>query len=441
VILLSARELCVAPPAGPGGAAAAAPLVRDFSIDLGAGEWIALGGENGCGKTSLLLALAGLAPARSGRLLLGGEPFGPEVPRERRARMAVVLQDPSSQLLQPTVRDELAFTARNLGMDEDETAPRVTRWAGRLGLEAELDRDPQTLSAGRQQLVLLAAALVPEPALLLADEPAAHLDRAARSLVLAVIRDRVREGLAVLWVTQDEAERAAADRLLHLGNATRPGLMPQPTTPSAAAGETLLSIHVAVDPGGEGPRVSTPRPLAFDLPARGVVTLEGRNGVGKSVVLAAAAGLLRVDQVRVDAIRPLRPPPMLASQYPELEIFEELAADEVVYAATARGIPRAQALRGAGALLERLRMGGERFLERRVWDLSGGEKRIASLVGALIAPAALLALDEPTAGLDDVRRETLAALVGEVARERSVLVASQDGPWLGSLGGARLRLG
>jgi energy-coupling factor transport system ATP-binding protein len=170
VSLLWARDLWVAPPAeGAQRRGDPETVIRGFSLELGAGEWLALCGANGCGKTSLLLALAGLWPVRSGELLFEGRPFGPGTPAERRARLAVILQDPSSQLLQPTLREELAFSALNLGHAPDEVAREVARWSDRMGLTNELERDPQQLSAGRQQLVLLAAALVSRPALLLAD--------------------------------------------------------------------------------------------------------------------------------------------------------------------------------------------------------------------------------------------------------------------------------
>src|SRR6185295_17372994 len=88
----------------------------------------------------------------------------------------------------------------------------VHRRAAALGLEGDLRRDPRTLSAGRQQLVLLAAALACEPDLLVADEPGAHLDSATRGLVLDALRQECTRGLAVLWATQEEAERRAASR-------------------------------------------------------------------------------------------------------------------------------------------------------------------------------------------------------------------------------------
>lgn len=442
--LLSARDLWVAPPAeGPGSPGAGEAVVRGVSVELGAGEWLALRGENGCGKTTLLLALAGLWPVRSGELRLAGAPFGPGAPAERRARMAVILQDPSCQLLQPTVREELAFSALNLGRPQDEVERLVSSWSGRLGLGPDLARDPQTLSAGRQQLVLIAAALVAQPAILLADEPAVHLDRDTRLRVVEVVREEVRRGLTVVWVTQDDDEVASADRCLDLGAAVAggPPLRVGSAPASAAPTDPLLTLSVSPWDGSDGPAVKTG--VALEIPVRrtGVTAIEGPNALGKSVLLAAAAGTLRLGQVRVEVAGDLGQPPSVSSQYPELEIFEERAGDEVVFAAASRGIPRAVALREASGLLERLGTDAAGLLGRHTWGLSGGEKRLLSLVAALVAPASLYVLDEPTAGLDPARRRALAGIVQERAARSPVLVASQDGEWLEGLSARRHRLG
>ena len=420
---LVARDLAVAPPGAPD------PVVRGFSLEVGAGQWVALSGANGCGKTSVALALAGLAPAAAGEVTLGGEPIA--VARARGA-VAAVLQEPSSQLLEPTVAEEIAFTARNLGLPEEMVAEQTRCWAARLGLESDLALDPRTLSAGRQQLVLIAAALVSRPAFLVADEVGAHLDSAARARVAFELRREVAAGLGVLWVTQDKEEMALADRALVLGLAPARDAAPAPQ-PEPVPGEVGLRIRVAPWDGGPGPHVSCDRPLVIEARARGVAALAGRNGSGKSVLLSVVSGLLRLEQVELLPAG-LDPPPIFAAQYPELQAFEERVCDEVAYAAVCRGVLRKEVLAHAAAAFDRLGLPGRGFLDRRAFDLSSGEKRLVQAVAALLAPASIVLLDEPTAGLDPERRLALAALVLERATRTPVLVASQDAEWLGWVG-------
>lgn len=436
--MLAARGLCLAPPGAPD------PVVRDLSLDVGPGEWVAVGGPNGCGKTSLALALGGLASPRRGTVTWEGAPL--ERVEARRA-VSVVLQEPASQLFQSTVAGELAFTARNLGQDEGTIAAEALALARRAGLEADLGRDPATLSAGRQQLVLLLAALVPRPRLLVADEPGAHLDGRARSTALALVRERVREGLAVVWVTQEPAEVEAADRIIDLGGSA-PGNGPDRGRPSVRAagnevgsGAPFLVLSVAARADEAGPRVAAAGGLELEIRDRGVVALVGPNGCGKSVLLSAAAGLEVPPQIARRWSGSPQPPPLMAGQYPELQIFEERVADELGFAALRRGTS-IEALRKT---IERWLIAAGydpgRLLERRTWTLSAGEKRLISVLGALVAPARLVALDEPTAGLDTGRRGAVAGWIRERAQETSVLVATQDEGWLAGIGAETIRLG
>jgi len=447
--------VAVTPPGAPD------PSVRGVSLRVQAGDWLALAGENGGGKTSLLLALAGLWPIASGSLMLGGKAFGPGHRENAAATLAVVLQDPSSQLLQPTVGDELAFTARNLGAREDDVARDVIRWTRALGLETDLAHDPATLSAGHQQLVLLAAALISRPRLLLADEPTAHMDAAARARIRAAIAKEVAGGLAVIWATQDPDELAAASRTLVVGSAGRPTLTdpfpagtdtgsdqsgraaarPDPPAPSGDEAPGALRLEVLPATTARGPRIRVTQPLEIRLGGRGVTALLGPNGAGKSVLLAAAAGLEEIPQVRLHRVGLPAFPPILALQYPELQVFEERVADELVFAAVARGVARPVALASATNHLRNMGFDPERLLARQTWALSTGEKRLVEVIGALIAPSSLVLSDEPTAGLDAGRRTTLARLVERRAESDPVVIASQDVDWVGRTGARCFHLG
>jgi energy-coupling factor transport system ATP-binding protein len=426
-MLLAARDLRVSPPGTPD------EVVRGVSLEVAAGEWVALTGDNGCGKTSLVLGLAGLWATRGGSVAFEDRPFGPHAPAAGRAAMAVVLQDPAGQLLQRTVLEEVGFAALNLDHDAREVAEQSRRWLSRLGLEDEAERDPRRLSAGRQQLVLLAGALVAQPRLLIADEATAHLDPAIRGTLLGMLREEVRRGLGILWVTQDPTELAAADRVV--------ALPPSSMTPAtSSAGSEAPGFHaplltLEVDPwdGSEGPAFRGRAGFALEVASRGITAVEGRNGVGKSVLLGCAAGLIEVPQIRVRWHVPAAGPAIIATQFPEQQLFEERVADELVYAAVSRGVPRVAALESASAALAALGLEPHRFLGRRVWSLSGGEKRLVALASALIAPASLIVLDEPTAGLDGIRKEALAGILTRTSTRTPLLIASQEHSWLRSL--------
>src|SRR5262245_59865631 len=241
--MIRAQNVSVAPPG-------AAPVVRDLSLCVGDGEWLAITGPNGSGKSTLALALAGLVAPVAGRIQADGRPLQATPEGRRAAGIATVLQEPASQLLQGTVADELAFTARNLGAAEPDVGERVGSWADRLGLASDLGRDPRTLSAGRQQLVLLGAALAMTPRPLVVGEGGAHWDPDARRLGLDAVRSEVARGLTVVWVTQEPDEIAASSRTLRLEGSPAPfrtaaASSIAPVRMSAAASADSIRIEVS----------------------------------------------------------------------------------------------------------------------------------------------------------------------------------------------------
>lgn len=157
--------------------------VRELSLKIAAGERVALLGANGAGKSSLLLALVGMAPLQSGRLCIAGAELGPKTLRAIRHRCGLLFQNPDDQLFAIRVWDDIAFGPQNLGWSKEETAAKTGTIMERLGIAHLAEYPPHKLSGGEKRKVALAGILVMEPEIVLFDEPTAFLDpRSQREL-------------------------------------------------------------------------------------------------------------------------------------------------------------------------------------------------------------------------------------------------------------------
>ena len=161
--------------------------VDRVSFAIAPGENVALIGANGAGKTSLLLALVGVLPAKSGGVTVGETALSRKTLREVRSRVGLVFQNPDDQLFMPSIFEDVAFGPRNFGLDEAQTAERVEKVLSQLGIERLRDRSPLKLSGGEKRLCAIAAVLATEPEFLLFDEPTAFLDPRARRKLAATL--------------------------------------------------------------------------------------------------------------------------------------------------------------------------------------------------------------------------------------------------------------
>jgi putative ABC transport system ATP-binding protein len=193
------------------------PVFSNVSLKLTAGEFVAIVGESGVGKSTLLNCMAGLDECDTGTLSLDGV----DIATLHNDARALVRRQKIGFVFQAFHVLPHLDVAQNVGLpllllgtpDED----RVQAMLAAVGLEGLGQRLPQQLSGGQLQRVAIARALVHRPALLLADEPTGNLDpQTAAKVMQALVEQTRKEGASMVLVTHSTAATAQADRVLHL---------------------------------------------------------------------------------------------------------------------------------------------------------------------------------------------------------------------------------
>jgi energy-coupling factor transport system ATP-binding protein len=216
-------------------------VLRGVSLRVEPGEVVALLGVNGVGKTTLTRLMIGLLRPRQGRIMIGDWDVATRRPDEMARRVGYVFQHADQQLFARTVREDVAFGPRQLGIARDTVGAVLDE----LGIGVAADVHPYDLPAPARKLVTLAGVLAMEPSVLVLDEPTAGFDLALRDVVIAAVRRRAAQGVAVLAVSHDLAFVAEiADRVVVL----REGLVAA-DRPARA----LLSDRLALDALGLRP--------------------------------------------------------------------------------------------------------------------------------------------------------------------------------------------
>ena len=410
--------------------------MRDVSLELQAGEIVALLGPSGSGKSTLLRALAGLVPhfhggRFGGRVEVAGLDTRQHGPAALAGTVASVFQDPEDQVVMTRVENEIAFGLENLGVSPELIWERVRGALAEVGAAHLAERRTMELSGGELQRVCLASALSLQPQLLLLDEPTSQLDPPGAAAFLAAVE--LTRCAVVLSEQRVDRALAIADRVILMEEGRivldapvaaarswlevrRPryggGQSGQDPAPVVVTSSPLVRLEGVRFAYGDGPEILGGRSLVVH---RGeIVALEGANGSGKTTLAKVAAGLLQPTQGTV--VREGRA--TYLSQDPGRYLVRETAIEEVALGVGGDEDRAAAALEAFGLTFA---------TDRHPRDLSSGERERLGIAAVSVPEPDLLVLDEPTRGIDPDRKAALAAwMLEQAASGRGVLVATHD---------------
>ncbi|MGG5170594.1 ATP-binding cassette domain-containing protein [Pseudarthrobacter sp. J1738] len=419
--------------------------VADFAPSRGTVTVIT--GPTGSGKSTILRGISGLLShvdggSLSGEVLIAGKDRAATPPRETAGSVGVVLQNPRAAFATSKVRDEIALALELQGVPAAAAKERVLEVACHVGVTQFLDRDVSTLSAGEATLVAITAAVVNGPELLLADEPLADLDTAARARVIAVLASLAREHGVCVVVAEHRAHALipVADAWWRMeGGSLVPGEAPDvaataavsPTVPPAPLASPVLTV-AGLSVERKGARLV--RDAALSLNAGEIVALVGPNGAGKSSLLVELA-LGSHSSARVALV-----PDASDDLFTRDTVAGELQAAERRLNRRSKDSPREPGF--AAAHLQRLRGNTSMPLgSQHPRDLSAGERRVLAVALQSLDSPQVLLIDEPTRGLDPTAQAAVAGALRTAAADgAAVLMATHDADFAAALGARVLHM-
>ena len=193
------------------------PALRDLSLTINKGEWVAIIGHNGSGKSTFAKLLNYLLAPDEGEITVNDVVATEENMWTIRDMVGMVFQNPDNQFVGATVADDVAFGMENRGVPRNEMITRVDAALEEVQMMPFADREPARLSGGQKQRVAIASVLALQPKILILDEATAMLDPTGRREMIALVHElkaRMGDDLTVISITHDIDEAASADRVM-----------------------------------------------------------------------------------------------------------------------------------------------------------------------------------------------------------------------------------
>lgn len=396
------------------------PILLKGALEIREKDTLLLSGNSGSGKTSLLYTLKGLIPETiwgklGGTIHFQNKDINNLSPLEK-AQIGLLFQNPASQMVNRTVRQELAFGLENLGMSPSDIWQKIGYLAEEFDISKLLDREVTRLSGGEMQKIALLSIMAMEPEVYLFDEPTAFLDPDSARHFISVFQRIVQEKTVIvvehnLNYLQNYINRVIQideqHEIKELDTKLFSWYQSFSALPAASPGELILKVQNLKFSYPDNPILF--QEVDFELREGEIVGIVGANGSGKTTLLKILAGNIRkytgdilYKNINIRLLKP-------RVYFESISLLFQDPANHFLFSRVIQEVSE------RADLLEISGLSG--FGERNPFTLSEGEKRRLSLAIQWAGNRQIYLLDEPTFGQDYNSRQALIDLLGRLRQQ------------------------
>lgn len=193
--------------------------INHISFDINKGDYVAILGHNGSGKSTIAKLLIGLLEKKSGSIIINGYELNLENLYKVRDNIGIVFQNPDNQFIGATVRDDIAFGLENNCVDPALMDDIINEYAKKVNMYEFLDHEPTKLSGGQKQRVAIAGILAMSPSIIILDEATSMLDPKGRNEINALVHQLNKDkNMTIVSITHDIEEAALSDYVILLSD-------------------------------------------------------------------------------------------------------------------------------------------------------------------------------------------------------------------------------